>query len=226
MKKIVFCIQNYLIEDVLRSQNLIDDSSILIRDNSKLTYEFLKEINPDMVMFPHWSSKVDSLIVKEFKCICFHSSPLPYGRGGSPIQNMIIRGHSETELCSLLMVENFDEGPVYLRTKVSLEGSLDEILRRIYKEIAKQMIELINNDLVPTEQDGEVVNFKRITDNQINLTESIKEIYNKIRMLDSDVYPSAFIQLDNIKIEFSKSKLIDNKIHATALIKHLIKDEE
>tara|TARA_Y100001968_G_C19446890_1_gene765887 strand:+ start:4447 stop:5127 length:681 start_codon:yes stop_codon:yes gene_type:complete len=226
MKKVVFCIQNNLIEEVLKSKNLINKSSILIKDKNELTLEFLEEINPDFLMFPHWSYKVDSEIVKNFKCICFHASPLPYGRGGSPIQNMIIRGHRETELCCLLMVENFDAGPVYLRNKISLEGNLDEILNRVYEAIAFQMKKLITNDLVPIEQVGEVVNFKRITDNQINFSEAIDKIYDKIRMLDSDIYPSAFIQLDNYKIEFNKAKLTDQNLQANVVIRKIKRDDE
>ena len=111
MKMVIFCIQNQLIEDILKKNNIINKSSIIIRDKTNLNIDFLNDFNPDYIMFPHWSHRVDKNIVNQFKCICFHSAPLPYGRGGSPIQNMIIRGHKETEVCSLLMEKDFDTGP-------------------------------------------------------------------------------------------------------------------
>ena len=55
---------------------------------------------------------------------------LPYGRGGSPLQNLIIRGHRDTQLTALKCEENVDEGPVYAKTPLSLSGSAEEILAR------------------------------------------------------------------------------------------------
>ena len=50
--------------------------------------------------------------------IVFHTAPLPYGRGGSPIQNLIVRGHiSPAPVCALKMVSGLDEGPIYDKQK-------------------------------------------------------------------------------------------------------------
>ena len=38
---------------------------------------------------------------------------VPYGRGGSPLQNLIVRGYSEIKLTVLQMVKAFDAGLVY-----------------------------------------------------------------------------------------------------------------
>ena len=46
---------------------------------------------PKYIFFPHWSKKVDTKIVNNYECVCFHETDLPYGRGGSPIQNLILR---------------------------------------------------------------------------------------------------------------------------------------
>tara|TARA_B100000900_G_C20596348_1_gene723550 strand:- start:1960 stop:2637 length:678 start_codon:yes stop_codon:yes gene_type:complete len=219
MKKIIFCIQNYLIEEILSANNILDDNSIVIRNKKDLSYDFLKTHNPEFIMFPHWSSKVDNRIVNDFKCICFHSSPLPYGRGGSPIQNMIIRGHNETEVCSLLMVEDFDAGPIFLRTKIKLDGKLDEILQRVYQAISDQILDFMNKELQPESQKGKVTIFKRILDNRILFNKSLKEIYNKIRMLDSDLYPNPYIDLDNKRIEFYNAELENNTLKANIVIK-------
>ena len=60
-----------------------------IRKKSDLNMKNLKKINPKYIFFPHWSHKVPQIILDNFECVCFHTAPLPYGRGGSPIQNLI-----------------------------------------------------------------------------------------------------------------------------------------
>ena len=56
-----------------------------------LTLSFIREFDPEYIFFIHWSWKVEKEIYENFKCIVFHTAPLPYGRGGSPIQNLILR---------------------------------------------------------------------------------------------------------------------------------------
>ena len=51
----------------------------------------LKNFNPDYI-FPHWSNIVPSNITGKFDCVCFRTTDLPFGRGGSPLQNLIVRG--------------------------------------------------------------------------------------------------------------------------------------
>jgi hypothetical protein len=50
-------------------------------------------------------------------------SDVPYGRGGSPLQNLIVRGHRETKISELRMVADMDAGPVYRKEYLSLDGS-------------------------------------------------------------------------------------------------------
>ena len=54
-------------------------------------------------------------------------SDLPYGRGGSPLQNLIIREHRKTMISAIQCVKEIDAGPVYLKKPLSLEGSAEEI---------------------------------------------------------------------------------------------------
>ena len=57
---------------------------------SDLSVEALVEFDPDYVFFTHWNWIVESEIHDNFNCVVFHTAPLPYGRGGSPIQNLIL----------------------------------------------------------------------------------------------------------------------------------------
>ena len=75
--------------------------------------------NPDLVFFPHWHWIVPSEIHRTYQCILFHAAPLPYGRGGSPIQNLILNGFKEAPVCALKMTEGLDSGPIYTKKKVT-----------------------------------------------------------------------------------------------------------
>lgn len=83
----------------------------LITDPDELTIDNLSSIRPRYIFFPHWSHKVPAEIIDRYECVCFHETDVPYGRGGSPLQNLIERGHKDTVVTALRMVEDFDAGP-------------------------------------------------------------------------------------------------------------------
>ena len=60
---------------------------------------------------------LDSIFSKYY-CIQFHTSHLPYGRGGSPIQNLVLRGIKKTKI-SAFVIKNkkIDAGPIILQKK-------------------------------------------------------------------------------------------------------------
>ena len=78
--------------------------------NLKLIHEF----KPDYIFFPHWSWIVDKNIHQNQKCIVFHTAPLPYGRGGSPIQNLILNGYEYTPVCALKMTSDLDLSLIHI----------------------------------------------------------------------------------------------------------------
>jgi methionyl-tRNA formyltransferase len=88
----------------------------------ELTRGKIRAINPRFIFFLHWSWKVPHEIVDGCECVCFHMTDVPYGRGGSPLQNLIVRGHKETKVTALRMTREIDAGAVYLKEPLSLEG--------------------------------------------------------------------------------------------------------
>ena len=73
-----------------------------VNSNDMLVIDKIKSISPRYIFFLHWSFKVPDEIVSNYECVCFHMTDVPYGRGGSPLQNLIIRGHQDTKLTALL----------------------------------------------------------------------------------------------------------------------------
>jgi methionyl-tRNA formyltransferase len=195
---------------------------VSIRD--ELSVEALKRWNPKYVFFLHWSWKVPNEIIQSFECVCFHMTDLPYGRGGSPLQNLIARGHRETKMTALRMVEEFDAGPVYLKAPLSLEGNAEQILIRASELSADMIKTIVRKQPTPRPQKGKPAVFKRRTPDQsaIEAQKSLGGLYDFIRMLDAEGYPKAFIQHGDYRYEFGRASLYDGKIVADVVITPIV----
>ena len=176
----------------------------LIDNRGDLTVERLKELNPRYIFFPHWSWKVRSEILKTTECVAFHMTDLPYGRGGSPLQNLISRGHDETLVSAIRMTPEVDEGPIYLKEKVSLDGRAEDIFVRLADVIYGMIKEIVDKEPKPVPQSGKPVMFERRTPDQSVLPDQgeIRKIYDHIRMLDAETYPHAFLDHGRFHLEF------------------------
>ncbi len=189
---------------------------IEISNKKKLNIRNLRKINPKYIFFVHWNEKVQEEIYKNFECIVFHTSPLPFGRGGSPIQNLIIRGVKKSPVCAIKMTKVIDGGPIYYSMNINLNGTISEIFSKIAKKIEKLIIKICKKNPKPLNQKGKVVKFYRLTnlDNKILNKYSLKEIYDRIRMVDGEGYKKAYIKFGNYKLEFSNSTIKKNKLIA------------
>lgn len=172
----------------------------------------------ESIYFVHWSHKIPNDILESCECICFHMTDLPYGRGGSPLQNLILAGHTQTKLTALKMTEEMDAGPIYHKWPMSLDGSAQQIFERV-SSLANQAIrEMISKKMQPFPQEGEPTWFKRRTaqDSEIPASATQLEVFNYIRMLDANGYPHAFISHNEKIIRFTNATLEDGKLTATA----------
>jgi len=190
----------------------------LITNKDELTKENIKKLNPKYIFFPHWSWIIQKEIYNTYECIVFHMTDLPFGRGGSPFQNLIVRGIYDTKISALRVDGGLDSGAIYLKEDFNIAvGSAEENFIKLSNIIFNKMIpKFLDKTLTPIKQIGEVVSFKRRKPEDSNIEllsqKSIVKIYDFIRMLDADGYPKAFISLENFKIEFSEVHLKNNKL--------------
>jgi len=207
----------------LKSKEYNNLNIIEIETNNDLNLDLLQKINPRYIFFPHWNWRVDSKIFERYECIAFHTAPLPFGRGGSPIQNLILRNIEKTPVCALRMTEILDGGPIYDSIEVTLDGTIAEIFSRIAVCVEKLIIKICQENQEPKEQSGSVVTFSRLTyaENELKSEYSIKELYDRIRMVDGLDYERAYINFGKNKIELTEAHL--NKNCLTAKIKLQIK---
>lgn len=88
-KYIIACSKTWFLKN---NSNLIDKKKFLIiKEKKKLKFSLIKKINPIFIFFPHWNYKVPKNIFENYICVCFHLGRLPQNRGGSPIQNLILK---------------------------------------------------------------------------------------------------------------------------------------
>lgn len=230
MKIVIATIKSWNIAYARELQEQLEDEHEILVIESKEELEkclrsgSLQVFQPDFIFFPHWSYMIPKEIYEAYSCVVFHMTDLPFGRGGSPLQNLIVRDMEKTRISAIQVVEKLDEGPVYLKSDLSLEGSAEEIYKRAAKIIFQEMIPVfLKSSLQPIEQEGEVVNFKRRKPADGELLEdfTIKQIYDYIRMLDAEDYPHAFLMLGDKKLTFTKAVHKDGKITAAVEIEEL-----
>lgn len=198
----------------------------LISNKEDLSVEFLKLMDPDVVFFLDWSWIIKKDILDGFTCIGFHTAPLPMYRGGSPIQNQIIRGEKESVLSAFLMDDGIDTGDIVLQRPVSLEGHILDVMCEISTKTHLIIDEIIKSGYTSKPQQGEGSYYKRRkpSESELRLEDFDKDIeylYNFMRMLE-DPYPNAFIRIGNKQISFKSAEKHCDTIQAQIEIKEIV----
>jgi len=197
------------------AKNYKDGDVRVIKSYDEYCDSFVRGYNPDYILFYGWSWIVDKDIIGDYKCIMLHPSKLPKYRGGSPIQNQIIRGVNDSAVTLFIMNEEMDAGNVVFQESMSLSGSIDDIFNRIEGLGYKGTMQFLDEPADGVKQiEEDATYFKRRTEQQSEITldelkrESAEYLYNKIRML-GDPYPNAFIRTrDNKKLLIKFSEIV------------------
>lgn len=193
----------------------------IVDSQDDLTDTFLAEFNPKFIFFPHWSRIIPKRVFERYTCVVFHMTDLPYGRGGSPLQNLIVNGVKETKISAIRVSDGIDTGPVYLKEPLSLDGSAEEIYRRASEIVFSRMIpRFLTGNIVAKPQEGPVVLFRRRTAEQSEITSDmdLDQVYDQIRMLDAEGYPAAFLRFGKNRYVFKQVENIDGHLNASVQI--------
>ncbi len=182
--------------------------------------ELVDNVNPDWVFFFHWSNIVPKEIYSKYKCVVIHTGRLPKDRGGSPLQNQILKGITHTKVNAIEMKEQIDSGAIYHSIPLTLQGNITDIWLSIASITHKLINYCITVNPEPIPQKGISYTYKRIKDNQLKFdsTKNLSYIYDQIRMVDNDSYPNPYIEIGGYKIEFSRAKINNNNIITDAKI--------
>ena len=223
---IIATIKSWNIQNSIEFKNKnIDKYNVyVVSTKEELTYEYVSYIKPKYLFFPHWSWIIPKDIYENFNCVVFHMTDLPFGRGGSPLQNLIIRKVYKTKISAIKVCGELDSGDVYLKKSLSIAtGNADEIFSRGSKVVFTKMIPVILQKYIkPKPQKGQVVSFKRRVSGESNMLSANlnteDDFFDFIRMLDGQGYPHAFIQIGNLKVRFSGAKKNTEKVFGKFVI--------
>lgn len=191
-----------------------------VGSRDELALDFLREIDPRYVFLLHWSWMVPPEIFQSYECVCFHMTDLPFGRGGSPLQNLVLRGYRSTKLTAFRVTGECDAGPVYMKRRLSLEGNAEEIYIRATYLAARMIRQIITREPQPCPQKGKAVLFARRKpkESEIPALPSLWSLFDFIRMLDAEGYPKAYLVYKGFRYEFRRAALYDGKIVADVTI--------
>jgi methionyl-tRNA formyltransferase len=138
---------------------------------------------------------------------------VPFGRGGSPLQNLIVRGHEKTVISALKMNEGIDSGPVYMKRELDLAGSALDIFKRTAPVCFEMMHKIQTEEMLPADQEGTSTIYRRRTPSESRIPQSfsITKLYDFVRMLDAPGYPKAFLSYGDLRIDMFNARIDDDE---------------
>ena len=83
-------------------------------------------------------------------------------------------------------------------------------------KVEKLIIKICQKNIEPQEQSGDIFSFERLTyaDNELISKYTIKQLYDRIRMVDGLDYQRAYINFGQNKIEFTEAHMDQNCLFA------------
>lgn len=194
-----------------------------VRSREDLTVESLETFRADIVFFSHWSWRIPAPVFEGFECVVFHMTDVPFGRGGSPLQNLVVRGIENTMLTALRCTQEIDAGPVYLKQPLSTLGTAEEVFMRASLLMFPMVTRIVDECIEPQAQSGEPEFFQRRKPEQGNLqaVNSLAGLHDFIRMLDADGYPNAFLDVGAFRLHFRRSSLSPDSVKADVVFTYL-----
>lgn len=211
---------DFYLEDAAKSFKTIGIDIQVSDSIDDIREEILRFSGSCTVFLPHYSEIIDLKSFPGTRFIGFHTGNLPKDRGGSPIQNKILKKEYVTEVAAIALGDKIDSGAIYTHRIVDLsEGNIDFILRKISLLISSMMTEIALGDLTPIPQSENFELTKRLntSDSELPKYADLNELYDRIRMVDGLDYPKAFIKQDNYKVYFTNAEKKDGVLSALAI---------
>lgn len=179
-----------------------------------LVHDQKEIVTGDVAIFLSCEKLVKAEVLKKNKYnLVVHASPLPAGKGFSPLTWQILEGKNEIPLTLFDAVEEVDAGMIYDRAIINFEGHelIDEMRDKMGNEINKLLIDFINKypDIKGSKAEGIESFYRRRNqeDSELDPDKTITEQFNLLRVADNERYPAFFKHKGNkyiIKIYKSK----------------------
>ena len=181
-------------------------------------FEFIKELNPDMIITCAYGQILSEEILNIPKLGCFnlHGSLLPKYRGGAPIHYALLNGDKKTGITLMYMDKGMDSGDTIAKEEIIIEenDNIESLTNKLSiiasKMIIKYLPSLIDGTNNRVKQDINKVTFSPIItreDEHLDFNVTAKEIFNRYRMLSPNPLPN--IKIDDIEYKIAECKIVD-----------------
>ena len=128
---------------------------------------------------------------------CFHESFLPEGRGFAPLTWQILEGKTRIPVTLFEVTDQIDAGDIFAQQIVHIEDTdiLSDIRRKIGKTYCEIFLATLRGGFKQRKkQEGVATYYGRRTpkDSELDISRSIKEQLNLLRVCDDERYPAHF----------------------------------
>lgn len=145
--------------------------------------QYRNDVPPgSLVFFVHWSSMVPDEFTSSRTCVNFHCTALPYGRGGHPIENLLIRGHKSTVMTAHLMDGRYDTGSILWQSApIDIShGDRYDILERFVEPVTDFIVQMRADpdrflQAAEPQDDSAAEEFYRMTDYELKQVWRMRE---------------------------------------------------
>ena len=188
----------------------------------RLDYEFVKEINPDLILTMAYGQIVPQglLDIPKMGALNLHGSILPKYRGAAPIQRAIMNGETETGVTLMEMVDKMDAGRMYGVEKCEIfpednySSICDKIVKCCVRAARKYIPMYINGELEGVEQDENQVTFAdkiKPETEKLSLEYGVDQFINYVRGMSEE--PGAYVLLDGQKFKIFRAEKSNQSVN-------------
>lgn len=202
-------------------KRLAEENMILVLqpENLKEEWQMVTDLHPTLIVTCAYGQIVprELLVYPEYGCINVHASLLPKLRGGAPIHRAIIEGHKETGITIMHMSPKLDQGDIISQAKIEIDikdtaSSLHDKLSVLGRNLLLETLPSIIDGTAPRipQEESEATFAFNISkeDELLDFTKLKKQIYNKVRGLNS--WPGAYFTLEGKRIKVWECYMRDN----------------
>lgn len=181
-------------------------------------YQEILDLKPDIIITCAYGQIIPEIILNapKYGCINVHASLLPKLRGGAPIHKAIIYGYDKTGITIMYMDKGMDTGDMISKVEVVIEDN--DTTETLHNKLQKVAVPLLM-DTLPSIIAGTNKREKQNNDEatyaynvsreeeHVDFNGTSKEIFNKIRGLNS--WPGAYAILDDKNVKLWMCKIND-----------------
>jgi methionyl-tRNA formyltransferase len=180
------------------------------------TRELVASLSPELIVVVAYGKILPSWLLQfpKYGCINLHGSLLPKYRGAAPVHWAIANGETKTGVCTMLLEEGLDTGPVYLSEETPIGP--DEAVPSLYDRLAKigaplvrKTIEgIVPGTLTAKPQDNSQATFApslKKEDGFLDWSRPAAEIHNRVRAFNP--WPGTVAKFRGQKCKISKTSI-------------------